>query len=638
MALYGTSKPFALVYPEDSTNCKNILLIDHKVKDAQTFYTSVNASTFPILYKSSSSSTELLALLQSKFTTIDRIGIVFTVSKKPTFKAGISKTLLSIDKTFKEGIDKTLFLDQQPFFSQDGTAQPNTNFITALIKTFSVKNLDYLACNTLTLPAWLNYYSLLMQDTGVIVGASNDETGNLKYGGNWLLESTGQDIELIYFTESIEYYTYLLDEPVILQALKLVWNNDPTVFAIMVLDTANQEPATDSDIIPDYIFSFKLQVQDTFYLHSPFVASAFSGIIFDNNQIPLNYTTSNMLSQFTDINVYATEPTGPTGTAPFTFVLDENSYSLSSINVLNNPPQLQHFRVDYSDGVYLLLTIDVNNYYDFVNFFTEIITDPLPAWLIKLDLYYAGELQYTLPDFLGMFFFSGTNYPFNSPTNLVASIAFVTRDFNVVPALGFNEMFIESLELLVVVSRVQLILNSDICFPGNTPIQTDQGFLPISELEPGKHTIRQKAIAYITQTISPDRYLVCFEKNAFGPNCPSQKTIMTKDHKVFYAGNMHPAKIFVGVFPTITKIKYTGEILYNVLLENHGTMRVNNLLCETLDPANFIAKLYTKYSADAREKICLDLRECIRKKDKKTYKKIIAGGCTPTPPLGGRTR
>jgi DNA-binding beta-propeller fold protein YncE len=80
-----------------------------------------------------------------------------------------------------------------------------------IIKEFQIKNIDYLACNTLNFPAWTNYYQLLILNTGVIVGASNNETGNIKYGGDWLMESTGQDIELIYFTKSIEYYQYLLD-------------------------------------------------------------------------------------------------------------------------------------------------------------------------------------------------------------------------------------------------------------------------------------------------------------------------------------------------------------------------------------------------------------------------------------------
>ncbi|MEI7719540.1 MAG: DUF2240 family protein, partial [archaeon] len=33
-----------------------------------------------------------------------------------------------------------------------------------------------------------------------------DETGNVKYGGDWIMESTNTDIELIYFKKSIEYY------------------------------------------------------------------------------------------------------------------------------------------------------------------------------------------------------------------------------------------------------------------------------------------------------------------------------------------------------------------------------------------------------------------------------------------------
>jgi alpha-tubulin suppressor-like RCC1 family protein len=57
----------------------------------------------------------------------------------------------------------------------------------------------------------VNYYGILTKVTGVTVGASNDRTGNIKYGGDWVMESTNQDIELIYFTQTIEYYQFLLD-------------------------------------------------------------------------------------------------------------------------------------------------------------------------------------------------------------------------------------------------------------------------------------------------------------------------------------------------------------------------------------------------------------------------------------------
>ena len=49
-----------------------------------------------------------------------------------------------------------------------------------------------------------------MENTKVIVGASNNKTGNLLFGGDWVMESTNTDIELIYFNKSIEYYKYLL--------------------------------------------------------------------------------------------------------------------------------------------------------------------------------------------------------------------------------------------------------------------------------------------------------------------------------------------------------------------------------------------------------------------------------------------
>ena len=56
---------------------------------------------------------------------------------------------------------------------------------------------------------------------------------------------------------------------------------------------------------------------------------------------------------------------------------------------------------------------------------------------------------------------------------------------------------------------------------------------------------------------------------------------------------MRKAKWFLHKFENVKKVKYNGEILYNVLLEKHDKMVVNNLICETLHPENRIAKLYT---------------------------------------------
>ena len=59
-----------------------------------------------------------------------------------------------------------------------------------------------------------------------------------------------------------------------------------------------------------------------------------------------------------------------------------------------------------------------------------------------------------------------------------------------------------------------------------------------------------------------------------------------------YKGKMIKAKEFIGIFENVYKIKYKGEMLYNVLMEKHDKMIVNNLICETLHPENIIAKLY----------------------------------------------
>jgi hypothetical protein len=164
---------------------------------------------------------------------------------------------------------------------------------------------------------------------------------------------------------------------------------------------------------------------------------------------------------------------------------------------------------------------------------------------------------------------------------------------------------------------------NNICFPAGTPITCDQGNIPIDQLNPNVHTIRGKKIVAITQTITPDKFLVCFEKDSLGENVPSQKTLISKKHKVFYKGKMMEAQDFVGKFDTVYRVKYTGEILYNVLMEKYEKMMVNNLICETLHPENIVARLYTgNYSPSEFNEIVLSMNECVKKQDRKKFLSI----------------
>lgn len=133
--------------------------------------------------------------------------------------------------------------------------------------------------------------------------------------------------------------------------------------------------------------------------------------------------------------------------------------------------------------------------------------------------------------------------------------------------------------------------SSNICFPAGTLITTNQGAIPIEKIDSNEHTIRGKKIVGVTETISDDKYLVCFEKHALAHNVPSMRTVVTKQHMVFHNGKMTPAGLLVN-YASIHKIRYTGEPLYNVLLEQEDKMMVNNMICETLHPEHPIAQLY----------------------------------------------
>jgi hypothetical protein len=220
---FSTTTPQPLIYNSnfDPTLISNILLIDINVKSYQQFVNSANMNTLAIVYYYSSQKTELLALLQSKFQSISRIGFVFDCSSDR------SKT----------------FLDQQPFF-QSNEVEPyssNLQFLINVVKEFGVKNMDFLACNTLNYPSWVNYYNILSNQTNVIVGASNDATGNIKHGGDWILESTSQNIELIYFTKSIRYYNYLLGNTANLVQFRFGYSApiSVNVYVLLTVDIAN---------------------------------------------------------------------------------------------------------------------------------------------------------------------------------------------------------------------------------------------------------------------------------------------------------------------------------------------------------------------------------------------------------------
>ena len=110
MSIRNRNKKFNLIYPQLTTECKNIILIDNQVSNAKLIANAVNSDTFPIIYSNNSTKIELLALIKEKFTSIERLAICFTFE------------------------NNKFFLDNESLFNKDPPIiNNNVNFILELI-------------------------------------------------------------------------------------------------------------------------------------------------------------------------------------------------------------------------------------------------------------------------------------------------------------------------------------------------------------------------------------------------------------------------------------------------------------------------------------------------------------------------
>lgn len=135
------------------------------------------------------------------------------------------------------------------------------------------------------------------------------------------------------------------------------------------------------------------------------------------------------------------------------------------------------------------------------------------------------------------------------------------------------------------------VIIANICFAFGTPVTTDQGNIPIQDINNEYHTINNKKLVCITKTVSTDKNLVCFETNSIGNNVPNNRTIMSQGHGIYIDDKLFRANDLVNN-KSIYKIEYNEEILYNILMECHEKISINNMICETLDPTNYVSRLY----------------------------------------------
>jgi hypothetical protein len=167
---------------------------------------------------------------------------------------------------------------------------------------------------------------------------------------------------------------------------------------------------------------------------------------------------------------------------------------------------------------------------------------------------------------------------------------------------------------------------SNICFVAGTLIKTDQGLVAIEEINTTVNTIEDKPILAITKTLTLDTFLIRIEPHTLYKNYPNKTTILTKDHLISFKRKMVTAYSFLDYSDNVRKVKYNGELLYNVLLTEHTLIEANNMRCESLDPTNVIAKIYmSNLSATNKNDIVFLMNKALVTRDLETYRTLVQG-------------
>jgi hypothetical protein len=85
------------------------------------------------------------------------------------------------------------------------------------------------------------------------------------------------------------------------------------------------------------------------------------------------------------------------------------------------------------------------------------------------------------------------------------------------------------------------------CFLKNTPVNTDQGIIPINN----------KKIVAISKTITPEDHLIYIKKDTLGDNVPSEDTVISCKHILLYDEKMTKASKICKIMDNVHKVDYS---------------------------------------------------------------------------------
>ena len=103
--------------------------------------------------------------------------------------------------------------------------------------------------------------------------------------------------------------------------------------------------------------------------------------------------------------------------------------------------------------------------------------------------------------------------------------------------------------------------------------------------------------------MSTEAELVEFSINSICENIPNRDTKMSLKHKIVIldeCGNTQFLQASDVKRDGVKNISYTGSFLYNIVLEKHSVMMVNNMIVETLDPTTPVAQYFVNKTSSLK--------------------------------------
>jgi hypothetical protein len=178
----------------------NLLLVDSSVLGYEDITAASNSDTVSIVFDSGIDTYETIKqkISDKGVANYTTVGIVQHGSAaNPAYKLVKQSNWAQVSNVEIEDSTLTTWSEVRDFFL----------FLRA---TYQTQIIDFISCQLYSNTAWVYIINTLESQTNLKLRASNDNTGNLVNGGNWVQESDNVNIQDIYFTSDIQKFTNLL--------------------------------------------------------------------------------------------------------------------------------------------------------------------------------------------------------------------------------------------------------------------------------------------------------------------------------------------------------------------------------------------------------------------------------------------